>query len=311
MNRTISSAAKWLRNASVWMFVVVVVSSRAFAVQITYKEETPDPITTLNYTGAEDTFLIEAFNDPRNQNFGVRSNMSIGNGGASTLGRNHILLRFDVTSLAGQYASIDSARVRLYFFANVGIPAGSFSAYRVSAANGDWVEGPGASSVASNQFPGSSTWAEKHRGTQGSNGTPNGTPWASGPHVWPTNGGLSIAPADHAVAPIATAAYTGAELANSSIDLVLNDLSAVAAWTAGTNSGLVIIPGNPAQVGGLTFHSSEADTANVLFAPYHPELIIDYTPIPEPSALLLAAVGSVLLAAGGTYRRLGSRRSAV
>ena len=84
----------------------------AAAVSITYKDESNDPITSAAYDGVEDTSMIERSNDPRNQNFGARTNMFVHNRGGD---RENILLRFDITSLAGQYSSIDSATLRLSF----------------------------------------------------------------------------------------------------------------------------------------------------------------------------------------------------
>lgn len=298
--RVVGSFASSVKVRSLTALVILcgLTVSSVEAATVTYKDETPDPITTLNYTGAEDTHLIEAFNDPRNQNFGARTDMSIGNGGVNAFGRAHALVRFDVSSLAGQFASIDAAKVRLYYAGTPSLSAGSFSAYQVSAANTGWVEGPGAGSVASNQFPGSSTWAERLRGTQGSNGTPNGTPWASGTHVWPTNGGLSIPPTDHISSAIATAAFTGTELATTSVDLVLNNMSAVVDWINGTNSGLVLKPDTPTDLGGVKWYTSEAIGLGAGFAQYHPELIIDYTAIPEPASLTLLVMSSLALLCG-------------
>lgn len=275
---------------------------QAAALSVTYKDESPDPITAGAYDGAEDTTLIERSNDPRNQNFGGRSNMFVHNNGGD---RENILVRFDVTSLAGQYASIDGATLRLFFWDNPSGPggpgavAGFIDAFELTAANGDWVEGAGESSVITNVFPGTSTWAEKLRGTQSSNGTPSGTPWASGAHNYGIrNGGAGLAPDDHASAAVASAEVFGTEVSFQALDFVISDLSLIDDWANGSNTGLVLI--SRAAVGqtggGGTFYSSEGDTANALHQAFHPELIIDYTPVPEPGAALLVLEGLLLAA---------------
>ena len=267
------------------------VAQQSLADIVTYKDDFVDPISGAAYDGVEDTTLIEAFNDPRNQNFGQRGDMFVAFGTQNTNRRNHVLIRFDISSLAGEFTSINSATLRLYYKGSSPVPL-SFSAYRVSAANSVWVEGPGTSSVFSNQFPGSSTWAERLRGTQGSNGTPNGTPWASGPHVFSTNGGVSIAPTDRESTAIGTGSVLGTESSGDAIDVVLNDLSAITDWASGTNSGLVLIP-NFGAGSGITFFSSEANIGVPSNIQFHPELIIDFNAVPEPSATCLLAIGSL------------------
>jgi hypothetical protein len=74
-------------------------------------------------------------------------------------------------------------------------------------------------------------------------------------------------------------------------DLVFTDVSFLADWAAGNNSGLFIRTANETQNAAISFHSRDS-----LMASLRPELIIDYTPaaptpVPEPSSLSLLVVG--------------------
>ncbi len=244
-----------------------------------YQDDALDPITNDAYDGIEDTFVGNYNSIWENFNFGQRHEFSI-SGSSGNL--KNTLMRFDVTSMAGEYSEITSVTLRLYFSNPLG-NTGSISVYPLMEANSGWVEGPGGAITTANVHPGSSTWNEILRGNHGYYDAPNGTGtlWAGG------SNGAGVAGVDHEATAIATIALDGTEVAGQAVDLVFTDLSLVEDWISGTNYGIVL----KGQTGDFIFHSSEANLVDEGNQIYQPQLIFGYTPIPE------VGVGLMLLGA--------------
>ena len=97
------------------LVLAVTFSGGAGAATITFRDGSPTPFLGGAYIGTEDTMLaINGIGDS-DQNFGARANMEIGERVAGALSRfRHGLIRFDVTAMDGQFATIDSVSLRLH-----------------------------------------------------------------------------------------------------------------------------------------------------------------------------------------------------
>lgn len=269
---------------------------QANAVLAVYKEGGLDPVTGLTYTGAEDTMVLTQGGNSTD-NFGQRGDFSAGRRDFAGGGTAHGLVRFDITSLNGQYTSINSVTLRLYpdF---VDVPAGvteTMELHRVTSANTGWVEGNGASFTGFGpEDVGGSTWAFRVQGSS----TFTGTPWAG-------SSGASTPGTDFAAAILASNTFNASTPLSTAYDFVFNDVSFIPAWTAGTNEGLLLkIPNDTTFTNRreLGWWSSQWTAANL-----RPDLIIDYTAIPEPSALVLAALALLALFGSACRRYFASR----
>ena len=258
-----------------------------------------DPFSGLTYFGTEDTTLTAdyfypppGFGDPI---FGGTNNsgpgIQLGAGHENAGNRTHrILIRFDLSSMAGRFLSIDRVALRMY--AAQGVISRTISAYRVSTANSDWVEGNGP--LDSGFGPGdigSSTWQFKIQGT-----TPGtGIPWASGELPGPQRG-LGTAGVDYFAAPIGT--ITTPPYPDHFSDFVFNDVSFINDWVSGMNGGVLLRQNDETSDGLFGFPSSESASAS-----FRPELIVTYTPTPEPSvAFSLCSAISIALIARPRHR---------
>lgn len=258
---------------------------------VTYQNGSSNALTGT-YSGTDDVMMMTnggGFFNSSTDNFGLRSDMAVGNTGGSAEHIRRDLVRFDVSSLTGQYSSINSATLRLYV---TGAPAGTgtVNLFRLADANAGWVEGNDHSANGySAADAGGSTWAYKIQGAY-----PNefsGTPWAGGGTTGSVNGAAGVAGTDYFSTSIASIAYTSAT--SGFVDFVFNDPSLINTWVTGTNAGLLLRQLNEASVPGgnlINFHSSESLTAGS-----RPELIIDYNAVPEPSRAFLSMLGAVAL----------------
>jgi hypothetical protein len=216
------------------------------------------------------------------QNFGGRENMAVG---VQPAGQpRHDLVRFDVTALSGQPV-VTAARLRL-FVTNGGElgggvdvqGAGNIQVFRVAPANTGWIEGTGFT-AAGGEPPdvGQSTWNNRVEGSQ---------PWAG-------TQGASAAGTDYLATLLTSAPFDATTTAPSSaIDLLFTDVSFFSAWAAGNNPGLFLRIETETAGNAISVASREFPTAA-----FHPELIVTLSPVPEPSALLLAGLGAAGLAA--------------
>jgi hypothetical protein len=185
-----------------------------------------------------------------------------------------VILRFDVSSLAGKYESIQSARLELTGtgtdFSDVVI-----SLYQIADANAGWNEGTG---NFSNALPGESTWRFKAEGPVGTR-----IPWAGD---W----GLSVEGTDYLAPALDSVTFNKSDV-NGMIYTFDLTPELIEHWVTGTNAGLLLIRNDLSYDGVAQFWSSEY-TGNLS---YRPRLVIEYTSVPEPvSASLLLATGAAV-----------------
>ena len=261
-------------------------ASGALAVGVTYKEGSPDPFLGGTYTGAEDTMILTNTGGSQDQNFGARFDFEVGDASFAPFPSGsflrHDLVRFDITSLAGQFSTIDGVTLRL--FVNFLEGSDTIQAFRLADANAGWVEGTETTAPGGDPPDiGMSTWNQRVQGSEN---------WAGSP-------GASSAGTDYLTPLIGSAPFDA-----TIVDLVFSDVSFIETWTTGTNAGLFLRTQNESDGSVIRFHSSEA--IDDLF---HPELIIDFTPvsgppsIPEPSTWLLFGVGVIGILGFGWRRQ--------
>jgi hypothetical protein len=209
-----------------------------------------------------------------NSNYGGRINFEIGTWGGVSTAR-HALMRFDLTSMAGQFSTITGVTLRLTFSNAAGnltsTSSNTIEVHQIAAANAGWIAG-----------------------IHDDNGGPDGEPtWnyrAAFGVGWAGSGGASSPGTDFLIPAIASTAWSGARTDGTTFDLVFNDTSFLTYWINGTNWGLFLMNSAEAAAGDNTssFYSSDFGTVGV-----RPELIVSYTAIPEPAlnaALLACAV---------------------
>lgn len=269
-------------------------AASASGTTVVYKQNAPTPIVGGTYLLTEDT-LIESngldFQFSEDDNFGARSDMGFGSAalGPTIAGQRaprNVLVRFNVSSLAGQYSSISSVILRLY---TTGFPTtpGTGEMYRLTDANAGWVEGVGTSA---NGFgaedPGGATYNFRVQGATSSTGTP-----------WAGSDGADLAGTDYLTPALATTAFAASTPNGTAIDFTISNsataTSLINAWTTSINAGLFLKTSDQANGVAYNFYSSEEIAAPA----FEPELIVDFVPIPEPESFLLALGGSMALAA--------------
>lgn len=226
------------------------------------------------YAGAEDTFIND--DGIRNEfNWGAYPELFVGPfaGGPSPDEVGRSLIRFDVDSLAGQYAQITQVRLELTTIQSFDL-GGTLELRMVAPENGDWNAGNSQFAVEN----GSASWDNKAE---------PGTPWVGGPGLGTTGFGSVLASSSFAP-----------NLTGGLLSLVINDAAAATAlideFSSGANEGFLIKAVNEAPGtlrGDIKFHSSNVG------AGLAPRLIVEYTPIPEPTTALLVFGGLVALAA--------------
>jgi len=234
-----------------------------------------------SYAGTEDTMInagLPIFN------WGNYNLLELTNGGGNPM---RLLIRFDVSQLAGQFSSINSVTLRLF---PVSVPSGAVNVqlFEPVSGNADWIEGTGAGAPVT---PGTPSWRNKVQIT-----TTTGTPWVGGEGLGSTgfgpllaqtqidNSTTTLAPFDLTISN--TAAATG----------LIND------FLGANNPGFLIHLDNETSTGNydMLFYSREINSANTSTPnaeTLRPELIIDFTPTPEPATagLLLLGLGGLVL----------------
>jgi len=244
---------------------------------------------TAVFTVTDDTTLIQDTGALDN-NFGGRNEIITSQNTSGTT-RRLGLLRFDVSSLAGQFASIDSVTLQLRLNTGRAVPTTGqiLDIFRVADANAGWVEGTGSATPTPDPgvtVPDTVTW----RALSDNDNVALRTNWAG-------SAGLSTVGTDYFSSVMgSTAAFTaGAYAAGDVITLTLtasgftlsdmvNDWAADGAASAG-----LLIRGRLTTTNGQIFFDSNE---TVLAGAQPARLTINYTPVPEPSAIAL------LLAAG-------------
>lgn len=203
------------------------------------------------------------------QNFGGRSDFEVGESPNIFSAPRHTLIRFDVTSLAGQFLSISNVTLRLFVTVPSSINRGdTLQAFSLASANSDWIGGSGVG--ANNGEPedlGMSTWAQEIQGSAN----------------WAGSAGASTPGVDYVDAPLATFGYASTNVAvGSYIDLVFTNTGIFTDWVAGINPGLLLRTASEAD-SELIFASSQSATVQ-----WRPQLIVNYRPnTPETNVLSL------------------------
>jgi hypothetical protein len=211
-----------------------------------------------------DTTLNEAAPD---SNLGGHDRLLAGIDG---MGRaRHALMLFDLGGGVPAGATIDSATLALVVPGGNTSGPSTFVLHRVLAA---WGEGTGTGPFGENPAVGNATWNSRRHGIA----------------LWTNAGGdyASVPSADAQVASWGTFEWTG--LAGD-----------VQYWLdhPAENFGWLLASDSPMPLSGRQFGAREAGGQLV------PQLKIDYTPIPEPATLVLAASGGVLLLVAAARRR--------
>ena len=185
-----------------------------------------------------------------NNNYGVFTPLQVL---ANTI---KILIRFDLSGIPSS-ATCTAATLTLTSTINQPV-AVTYNAYKITDANGDWVEGTKNAATAGTGEP---CWNNKFYNT---------TNWAGA-------AGLATAGTDYIDTVLAT--VTSALTANTGLAIAFNasGLTVLQSWFEdASNNGLLI---TVAGTSTYTFHSGEAETVG-----YHPVLSITYT---EASGTLL------------------------
>ncbi|MCP5536457.1 MAG: DNRLRE domain-containing protein [Akkermansiaceae bacterium] len=217
---------------------------------------------TISLDATADTSLVPESPD---NNYGSRTEVLIGNAGGNVRAG---LLRFDTTALAG--ATINSMTLRFVIFRTS--TTGTWNVNMLREGNSGWVEGTVNGAVQN----GSATWNHKAN---------PGTTWLGG------SSGANAA-ADRYGSMGSFTLTSGTDVIDDVIDTTLtvggtgfSDLTAlVDHWNTGSNNAGFQIYGGTGQWG---FDSKEGSGAA--------QLIIDYTPVPEPSSAALLGLGGLAL----------------
>lgn len=275
---------------------IVVCSASSMGDVITYQDGQANAFTAS--ATVEDTLLFtNRQGDFEDNNYGNSAVHWIGTrdtnpGGISTSDQlSRALIRFDVTSLAGEYSQINSVTLRMYYesqeFWESGLSQLTLDVFPVAPANENWIEGNGGKAGT-----GESAWAFRNGPAAAS------TPWAG-------STGLSAAGTDYTDDSIATYTIASADPTGVWVDFTFDLVEAQALiddWVAGDNAGLLIVRSNDlthfddsvqfsSEAGRVRFETSDATNK--------PQLIIDYTPIPipEPASIALMSIGCLMAAA--------------
>ena len=214
-----------------------------------------------NYNGAQGT-NINNLSDA-NLNYGSYGEPNAYNGFTEGL------LRFDLSSFAGQYSSVNSVSLQLVVRGISGITTGTINAYVILPANSGWVQGTASSAVQN----GSSCWNYAKYNTQ----------------AWVGSAGLGTAGTDYDSTLLGSFTYTstGTCTMNFTGYNSAQLTSLVTSWNSATNPGILLMdetPGSGAQFLGTS------PSGGSQFLPQSPQLTINYT-VPEPGTSVLVAVG--------------------
>lgn len=112
---------------------------------VSFRNGAVDPFSNTNiYEGAEDTMILQN-NDAagqRNQNYGARAEFFVGEASAANgFWPRRSLIRYDLSSLAGEYEKICRVTLRLKVSDVTGDKDGILRVHRLADANAGWAEG--------------------------------------------------------------------------------------------------------------------------------------------------------------------------
>lgn len=215
------------------------------------------------YLGVDDSSLVQETAD---SNYGGDSDLLVGVLGSGQV--RDVLLRYDLSAIAGQYGRIDSMKLRLHVDGFTDVEDWLEMDVRLErAGNAAWVEGTGSGQLQN----GVATWNEALRG---------GIPWLGG-----SNGARGAADVHGVIGNAILAENTAQAGSWIEIDLMPIDgdpeadslTKVVDLWTrngGADNAGMLLVYqsmfGNPEW----SFSSSEHSTVAL-----RPELVIEFTPL--------------------------------
>lgn len=239
------------------------------------------------YTGTQDTYLTsgsQVDNSQGSNSLGILAKT----GSQLAVG----LLKFDLSSLAHQVSSINSATLTVYGVGSsnydpVNYPNIPFEIYDVASGNANWIAGATQSPATGGQ----ATWNNK--ASFGVNDSSN-VAWIGGPALgWGTE-----SPTGYDTTAIGSGTFNSLN-GQQKVYTISLDVTAVLNWINGTNGGMMIgiakPNGNP-NGNNVTFLPSEYAWAGGDDLNKRPLLTIDYNPTPEPATASLLLIGGGLLA---------------
>lgn len=235
----------------------------------------------VTLTVLDDTCIVQDAGANDN-NFGGRNELLTSNSNTSGSNRRFGLLRFDVSSLAGQFASIDSItlKLRLRNGGNRSVPTTGqiLDIFRIADANAGWVEGTGQATPTPDPgvtFPDTATYRAKSDNAD-----------TALRLLWAGSAGLNTPATDYfATALGSTAAFSAAsgyapgtviQIPLTATGFTLTEM--VNAWISQggtTNAGLLIRGRSNTATGQIFFDSNETPSAET---PQPAQLVITYTP---------------------------------
>jgi hypothetical protein len=225
------------------------------------------------FTAIDDSTLIGGFASDANGNFGGRNELIAGD--VSGNGR-HMIMRWDVSSLLNVVDTVNSITVELDLVAggrNAPTKAQTATVQLISETDKGWVEGVGLSALTKVGV----TWNLANATAQDV-----GTSWS---------GGAGLA-GSTTVANVGTLNILGNEVQGQTISVTISgtDLTAlIAGWAddGASSSGLFFRDDAATAAEQVFFVSNESDAIRIGASGAAPRLIVDYTPVPEPSSSLL------------------------
>lgn len=251
------------------------------AVSIVFQDGAAIPELGIgSYSGTEDTTLISGSNAGRN--YGGSNSIWIGNSAGA---ERKTLLRFDLSSLMGQAASIDSVTLTMFQIAEGASNNGAevdVNLYQIQSANGGWVEGTGSGSAQA----GSSSWNYKANATVS----------------WAGSAGLSTSGTDYVASAIDGTKTIIAKTGSGGTYTWNLPVSLIQSWIDGENTGLLFAAtdfGSLEDNDFFRFASSLYTTSNL-----RPMLTVNYTPIPEPGMVVLLGLGILAVCPGRRTRNV-------
>ncbi|MCD4825272.1 MAG: DNRLRE domain-containing protein [Phycisphaerae bacterium] len=212
-----------------------------------------------SYAGTEDNYLSKEAVANQDYNNGGKDYVKVVQ---SSSGPANIIMRFDVSSLAGK--TITGAKLELYAYNSNSVDQ-NVSVYEILSANKDWVEGTITGNSSQN---GSSCWNYEQY---------TGSAWDGGQN------GCGVSGTDRAATAMDTV-LLDSDTTGTWFDWTLTN-SVVQGWADGDNAGVVFIADSTAY-SRYYLASSEYSTATL-----RPKLTITYTP--EPATMLLLGIGGL------------------
>lgn len=230
---------------------------------------------TADYEGTQDTELFGYSSSLIDFNSGTSNELQVG---GDSRGPRVALIQFGgLNVLAGQYGSITSAQLILtQDSTSTGAGTPNISASQIVDADAGWIQGTKAIAPADS---GGATWGFKSDFGSGNSSNVN----------WTTAGAFSTTDYSATAEDTVQVDYSQPDETTYTWDI---SPTLVNQWiTGGTNAGLVLTQPDQDFANYWAFYSSDHSNALV-----HPQLVINYTPVPEPMTASLLLVGGGLLA---------------